>query len=212
MTSSLPPTTPSFPGASHAMPSLSHKVKTHSPSRTGDVRCAPLRIGSPRACFVFPPRPLLTKTVVKARADGLPGMIVLPFATSDPVWPTVASASLTRVQGQLDSCIIIPSLRLCDTSRASDRRFSSVSPPCPSAAELRPRLTVQSNEFTVIGAALKRPCVAPAWVARRALGREQPFGACAAARSHRRITHVPCTRRSRTRTLPVSRSSLRPSL
>ena len=36
--------------------------------------------------FVFPPRPPLAKTVAKARADGLWGVMVLPFATADPVW------------------------------------------------------------------------------------------------------------------------------
>ena len=123
----------------------------------------PLQIGSLRACFVFPPRPLHAKTVAKARADGLRGVMVIPFATSNRFCPTVAAALLTHVQGQLDPCIIISAgpafvrhtdellgakrlaIMAVDVSRASDRRFSTLSPPCPQSANLRPRLPVQSN-------------------------------------------------------------------
>ena len=57
--------------------------------------------------FVFQPRQDLAKTVAKALSDGLRGVLVFPFTTSDTVWSTLSAASLTCVQGQLNPSIII---------------------------------------------------------------------------------------------------------
>ena len=58
--------------------------------------------------FAFPPRALLPAFVAKARADGLRGIVIAPFTSSDPVWPALASASLTVIAGQKDRCLILP--------------------------------------------------------------------------------------------------------
>ena len=52
--------------------------------------------------------------MAKARSDGLRGVIVVPFAPSDPAWPTFAAC--TTVVGQRDPCVIVPSSRtnVCD--------------------------------------------------------------------------------------------------
>ena len=57
--------------------------------------------------FAFPPRALLPQFVAKARADGLRGVVVVPFTPSDPTWPAFAAASLTTIEGQRDPCIIL---------------------------------------------------------------------------------------------------------
>ena len=99
---------PSFPGSSHVIAeSLAEGQDALAQPDWGRSLCPHFGLVHLEFAFVFPPRPLLAKTVAKARADGLRGVMVLPFATSDPVWPTVAAASLTHVQGQLDPCIII---------------------------------------------------------------------------------------------------------
>jgi hypothetical protein len=107
-------------------------------------------VGALRACaYAFPPRGLLAAFVAKARSDVLRGVIVVPFAPSDPVWPTLAAASCTMmVVGQRDPCVIVPSSRtyVCDgddlggaqrlavmaldLSRWSKRSFAAVVAPC----------------------------------------------------------------------------------
>ena len=117
-----------------------------------------------RECaFVFPPRRLLPRVIAKARADGLRGVFVVPFAPSDPTWPTLAKASLTRVEGQRDPCIIVrasptyvsdsPELlgaqRLAilavDFTTAGSCNFDETRPACSRHAEARPRSTPQSE-------------------------------------------------------------------
>ncbi len=58
--------------------------------------------------FAFSPRALLPAFVAKAQADGLRGIVIAPFTPSDPVWPALASASLTIIAGQKDRCLILP--------------------------------------------------------------------------------------------------------
>ena len=61
-----------------------------------------------RECvFAFPPRGILLEFVAKARADGMRGVVVVPFTPSDPTWPALAAASLTSVDGQRDPCIVL---------------------------------------------------------------------------------------------------------
>ena len=55
----------------------------------------------------FPPRALLPAFVARARADGLRGVVVVPFTPSDPAWPALEAASLTSVDGQRDRCVIV---------------------------------------------------------------------------------------------------------
>ncbi len=62
-----------------------------------------------RECaFAFPPRGLQAPVVAKLRSDGLRSVIVVPFAPSDPAWPTLAAASRTSVVDQRDPCVIVP--------------------------------------------------------------------------------------------------------
>jgi hypothetical protein len=117
-----------------------------------------------RECaFAFPPRALLPRVVAKARSDGLRGVIIVPFAPSDPVWPTLAAASLTRVDGQRDPCVIVPSseefvrngddlggaqrlaVLAVDFSRWSQRAFADVAAPCGRHSDLRPRPALAST-------------------------------------------------------------------
>jgi hypothetical protein len=58
-------------------------------------------------CFVFPPRALLSKVVAKARADGLRGVMVVPFAVTDLIWPTLMAASLS-LPDTFDRCRVVP--------------------------------------------------------------------------------------------------------
>jgi hypothetical protein len=51
---------------------------------------------------------LLAALVVKARSNGLRGVIVVPFVPSDSAWPTLVAASRTTVVGQRDPCVIVP--------------------------------------------------------------------------------------------------------
>jgi hypothetical protein len=107
-----------------------------------------------RECaFAFPPKGLLAPFVAKASSDGLRGVIVVPFAPSDPAWPTLAAASRTSVVGH--PCIIVPNSRdyaregydlggaqrlavmPVDFSRWSRRSFEGVAAPCGRHRELR---------------------------------------------------------------------------
>ena len=145
--------------------------------------------------FVFPPRPLLAKTVAKARANSLRGVMVLPFATSNPVWlrrhsPT-SKGSSTRASSSL------PAPRMYDTpvsclalSVWRSWLWTSRGPRTVGLAQWRHPVRRRrscdlaslhkAKRITVIDAASKLPCIAPAWVAWRVLGHESPFGARAA--------------------------------
>ena len=109
-----------------------------------------------RECaFAFPPRGLLAAFVAKARSDGLRGVIVVPFAPSDPAWPTLAAASRSSVAGQRDPCIIVPNspefarggddlggaqrlaVMAVDFSRWSRRSYAGVVAPCGRHRESR---------------------------------------------------------------------------
>jgi hypothetical protein len=108
-------------------------------------------------CFVFPPRSLLARTLAKARADGLRGVVVMPFVTSDPMWPAFMAASVTSVAGQLDRCVVVPNSSVyvrqpadlagaqrlavfaVDFTRISGRDFSGTTPLCDRALEQRLR-------------------------------------------------------------------------
>ena len=58
--------------------------------------------------LIFPPWALLPATVTKLRADGVRGVVIVPYVLSDPAWPTLIGASLTRVDKQRDACHILP--------------------------------------------------------------------------------------------------------
>ena len=52
------------------------------------------------------PRALLPATVAKLRADGVRGIVIVPYVLSDPAWPM--GASITHVDNQRDACHILP--------------------------------------------------------------------------------------------------------
>ena len=54
--------------------------------------------------LIFSPRALLPATVAKLRADGVRGVVIVPYAQSDPASPTLMGASFTRVDNQRDAC------------------------------------------------------------------------------------------------------------
>jgi hypothetical protein len=129
----------------------------------GRSRC-PACGHSHRECvFAFPPRGLLARFVAKARADGLRGVVVVPFAPSDPAWPTLAAASVTRVDGQRDPCVIVPNsseyvragddlggaqrlaVMAVDFRRWCRRSFDDTVAPCGRQSEQRPRPALQSS-------------------------------------------------------------------
>ena len=132
-----------------------------------------------RECaFAFPPRGLLAAFVAKARSDGLRGVIVVPFAPSNPEWPTLAAASCTSVAGQRDPCVIVPhspeyaregddlggaqrlAVMAVDFSRWSRRSFAGVAAPCGRQRELRAsqplRGSLDADDRRRIAAALLR--------------------------------------------------------
>ena len=45
--------------------------------------------------LIFPPRVLLPATVAKLRAEGVRGIVIVPYAMSDPAWPALMDASIT---------------------------------------------------------------------------------------------------------------------
>jgi hypothetical protein len=117
-----------------------------------------------RECvFAFPPRGLLARFVAKARADGLRGVVVVPFTPSDPAWPTLAAASVTRVDGQRDPCVIVANsgefvragddlggaqrlaVMAVDFQRWCRRSFADTSAPCGRHCEQRLRPALQSS-------------------------------------------------------------------
>ena len=95
--------------------------------------------------------------MAKARADGLRGIMVVPFSPAIPAWPTLMAASLSSSPGQLDRCITVSAseqyvarhddlggaqrlaIFAVDFSRFSTRSFAGLAPACPRTAELRPR-------------------------------------------------------------------------
>ena len=116
-----------------------------------------------RECvFAFPPRALLPAFVAKARADGLRGVVVVPFTPSDPAWPALEAASLTSVDGQRDRCVIVPNstefasegtdlggaqrlaVMAVDFARYSQRSFVDLVRPCAQHWEPRPRPSLHS--------------------------------------------------------------------
>jgi hypothetical protein len=118
-----------------------------------------------RECvFAFPPRALLPAFVAKARADGLRGIVIAPFTPSDPVWPALASASLTIIAGQKDRCLILPNsaqfvsegggldsaqllaILAVDFRRWSSRSSAGVVSPCAAHGEHRPRPSLLSSQ------------------------------------------------------------------
>ena len=113
--------------------------------------------------FAYPPRPLLGAFLAKARVDGFRGVVVAPFTTSHPAWPTLSAASLTSPRrGSVDPCVVIPAssayirsqgdlpgvqrlaILAVDFTRASGRAFDHVQPPCGAHARLRPRPSLES--------------------------------------------------------------------
>jgi hypothetical protein len=112
--------------------------------------------------FAFPPRALLVRFVAKARADGFRGVVVVPFATSHPTWPTLAAASLTAPQKGFDPCVVVPAspayvqhsgellgaqrlaIMALDFSRACGRPFDGLASPCGKQGVHRPRASLES--------------------------------------------------------------------
>ena len=114
------------------------------------------------SAFVFPPVDLLPAVLAKARADGLRGVMIIPYVPSLPVWQRFMSASVTLVAGQKDPCYGVPataayvhhaaelgdSQRLAvfavDFSSVSRRDFRHCTPLCNSASDPQPRRRVES--------------------------------------------------------------------
>ena len=113
--------------------------------------------------YAFPPRHLLPPFVAKARADGLRGVIVVPFITSHAMWPTLMAASLTPPVGSFNRCVVVPAgpsyvrhgdpmfgtqrlaIMAVDFTRVHPRTLPGLAPPCPRAADLRPRPSLASD-------------------------------------------------------------------
>ena len=117
--------------------------------------------------LIFPPRALLHATVAKLRADGVRGVVIAPYALSDPAWPALMGASITRVANQRDTCHILPATAIqryvSDTSelggaqrlavfavdfgRQRPGTFAApdVAPPCGREREARPRPLLQGS-------------------------------------------------------------------
>jgi hypothetical protein len=128
----------------------------------GRSQCPSCGLAHRECVFAFPPRGLLARFVAKARADGLRGVIVVPFTPSDPSWPTLAAASITHVEGQRDPCVIVPNsaefvregddlggaqrlaVMAVDFQRWSRRSFTGTVAPCGRQGEQRPRPALQS--------------------------------------------------------------------
>ena len=133
--------------------------------------------------FAFPPRALIPRMIAKARADGMRGVVVVPFTPSDPGWPALTAASLSRRDGSFDPCVVVPNsepfvrpgddlggaLRLAimavDFSRWSSRSFAGLAPPCGCHRNLRPaqlRLgSLSKADQTAISDALMHFALAP---------------------------------------------------
>jgi hypothetical protein len=115
--------------------------------------------------LIFPPRSLLHAAVDKLRADGVRGVVIAPYALSDPAWPSLMGASITRVANQRDACHILPASAIqryvSDTSelggaqrlavfavdfgrqRLGTFAEPEVAPPCGREREARPRPILQ---------------------------------------------------------------------
>ena len=125
-------------------------------------RCPGCHLLHRETCYVFPPRAMLARAIAKARSDGLRGVWVVPFAITDPMWPTLMAASLTRVPGQRERCVIVPAdaryVRVCqgepayaerlaifaaDFSNARARSLAELSPACSAFSAHRPRPALQ---------------------------------------------------------------------
>jgi hypothetical protein len=125
-------------------------------------RCPGCHLLHRETCFVFPPRALLERTIAKARSDGLRGVWVVPFAVTDPMWPTLMAASLTTVLGQRERCVTAPAdaryvhgrhgepayaerlaIFAADFAGARARDHAELAPPCKAFSAHRPRPALQ---------------------------------------------------------------------
>jgi hypothetical protein len=123
----------------------------------GQSLCPHCQASHREFAFAFPPRHLLARSLAKARADGMRGVMVVPFATSDPVWPAFMAASTTPSSNGRDHCVVVPASpayverpadlggaqRLAvfavDFTRESGRSFADSVPACARATEARLR-------------------------------------------------------------------------
>lgn len=130
-----------------------------SQSDWGRSRCTTCGQTHRECVFAFPPRALLPRLVAKARYDGMRGVVVVPFTPSDPVWPALAAASLTRQNGSVDPCIVVPNsetyvrpgddlggvhrlaIMAIDFSRWSSRSFAGLAAPCDCHRQHRPAVS-----------------------------------------------------------------------
>jgi hypothetical protein len=90
-------------------------------------------------------------------------VVVAPFITSHTKWPTLMAASLTPAAGSFNRCVVVPSspafvrhgnpmygtqrlaVMAVDFTRVRPRQLPTLTPPCPRAADLRPRPTMVSD-------------------------------------------------------------------
>ena len=79
---------------------LAEGVDAQAQPDWGRSRCPCCRQWHRECVFAFPPRSLLPAFVAKARADGLRGVVVVPFTPSESTWPALEAASLTVIDGQ----------------------------------------------------------------------------------------------------------------
>jgi hypothetical protein len=114
--------------------------------------------------YAFPPSALLPAFIAKARADGLAGVVVVPFVTSHVSWPTLMAASITPPVGPFNRCKVVPAspayvrhgdalfgtqrlaVMAVDFTRVRPRAFGDLVPPCARAGEIRPRPTLVSDQ------------------------------------------------------------------
>ena len=107
--------------------------------------------------LVFPPASLVPRALAKARADGMRGVVVIPFTPSAAFWPGFAAASRSASPDSFDPCIVVPAspsyvsdvadlegaqrlaVMAVDFSRGGTFRPGAPVPPCARAADLRPR-------------------------------------------------------------------------
>jgi hypothetical protein len=90
---------------------LAEGIDALAPPDWGCSRCQHCGALHRECVFAFQPRALLPAFVVKARADGLRGIVIVPFTPSDPAWPALTSVSL-KVEGPLPDPSELGSVRL----------------------------------------------------------------------------------------------------
>ena len=209
------------------MPSLSRKVKTRSRSRTGDVRCAltaawftgslPLssRLGRPS------PRPSPRQEPMASGAlwffrslqptqSGQPWLRHHSPTSKDSSTRASSSPPARRMCDTLVSCLVLSVWRSWLWTSRGLRTVGLVRwrHPVRRRRSCDLAFLYKARQITLIDAASRLPCIAPAWVPWRALVRESTWvmdGLSAHVRQpgmarsgRRRITHVPCPRRPRT--------------